>query len=75
VIAAAKRHIFRGCRNQYIPGWEHQCDELYERFNSDRENKSAVRLLDQLKEQRKSRWKDIVEKTTFTHSSRKAWNL
>jgi hypothetical protein len=28
-----------------------------------------------LNEQRKSRWEDIVEKTNFTHTSRKAWNL
>jgi hypothetical protein len=33
VIAAAKRHIPLGYRNQYIPGGVHQCDELYERFS------------------------------------------
>jgi hypothetical protein len=75
VIAAAKHHIPRGYRNQYIPGWDHQCDKLYERFNSDDEKESAVRLLEMLNQQRKSRWEDIVEKTNFTHSSRKAWNL
>jgi hypothetical protein len=45
-------------RNQYIPGWDHECDELYERFNSDHEKESAVRLLEKLNEQRKSRWQD-----------------
>jgi hypothetical protein len=74
VIAAVKRHIPRGY-HQYIPRWDHQCDKLYERFNSDHEKESAVRLLEKLNEQRKSRWEDIVEKTDFAHSSRKAWSL
>jgi hypothetical protein len=55
VIAAAKRHIFRGYRNQYIPEWDHQCDELYKRFISDHEKESAVRLLEKLNEQKKKR--------------------
>jgi hypothetical protein len=75
VIAAAKRHIHRGYRNQYILRWDHQCDELYEKFNSDHGKESAVRLLEKLNEQRKSRWEDNVVKTNFTHSSHKAWYL
>jgi hypothetical protein len=55
VIAAAKRHILHGYRNQYIPEWDHRCDELYERFNSDHEKESVVRLLEKLNEQRKSK--------------------
>jgi hypothetical protein len=46
--------------------------ELYESFNSDHEKESAERLLEKLNEQRKLRWEDIVEKTKFTHLSRKA---
>jgi hypothetical protein len=72
VIAVAKRHIPHGYRNQYITGWNHQYDELYERFNSDHEKESAVRLLEKLNKQRKWKLEDIVEKTNFTHSSRKA---
>jgi hypothetical protein len=34
-----------------------------------------VRLLEKLNEQRKSRWEEIVEKTNFTYSNRKAENL
>jgi hypothetical protein len=75
VIAAAKRHILRGYRNQYIPGWNHQCDKHYERFNSDYEKESAVRLLQVMNKQRKPRCEYIVEKTNFKHSSRKAWKL
>jgi hypothetical protein len=41
--------------NQYIPGWDYQCEELYERFNSDHEKESAVRLLEKLNEQIKTR--------------------
>jgi hypothetical protein len=55
VIAADKRHIPRGYRNQYIPGCNHQCDKLYERFNSDHEKDSALRLLEKLNVQIKSR--------------------
>jgi hypothetical protein len=35
----------------------------------------TVCLLEKLKEQRRSRWENTVEKTNFTHSSRKARNL
>jgi hypothetical protein len=68
VFTAAKGHIPRGYGNQYIREWNHQCDEFYKRFNSDHEKESAVRLLEKLNEQRKSRWEDIIEKTNFTHS-------
>jgi hypothetical protein len=60
--------IPRGYRNQYIPGWEHQYNELYERFNSDLEKESAVPFFEKLNEQRKSRWKDIFEKTNFSQT-------
>jgi hypothetical protein len=44
MIAVAKRHIPRGYRNQYILGWDHQCDEPNEKFNSGHEKESAGHL-------------------------------
>jgi hypothetical protein len=73
VIAASKRHISCGYRNQYIPSWAQECYDLYNKYNTDHDR--AVRLLEKLNEQRRSRWENTVEKTNFTHSSRKAWNL
>jgi hypothetical protein len=62
VIAAVKRHIPQGYRNKFILEWDHQYDEFYERFNSDHEKESAVRLFEKVNEQKKSRWEDFVEK-------------
>jgi hypothetical protein len=55
VIAAAKLHIPRGYRNQYIPGWCQECDDLYNKYNTDHDRDSAVRLLEELNGQRRSR--------------------
>jgi hypothetical protein len=74
VVAAAKRYFLRGYLHQYIPGWKKILG--WERLNSDHEKDSIfLRLLEKLNEQRKSRWADTVEKTNFTHYSRKVWNL
>jgi hypothetical protein len=52
VIAAAKRPIPRGYRNQYIPGWNVRCDELYEEYNSSHRNETAANILQELNDQR-----------------------
>uniref|UniRef100_A0A1B0D7V9 Uncharacterized protein n=1 Tax=Phlebotomus papatasi TaxID=29031 RepID=A0A1B0D7V9_PHLPP len=75
MFAAAGRHIPRGFRKQYIPGWNENCDELYEEYNATNNNKVAARLLTELDDQRKRKWRETVENTDFTHSSRKAWRL
>jgi hypothetical protein len=67
-IAAAKRHIPRGYRNQYIPGWDQECNDLYNKYNTDRHRDSAVRLLEKLNEQRRSRWENTVEKKRISHT-------
>jgi hypothetical protein len=50
-----------------ISKWDHQSDELYERFNSDHEKESAVALLEQLNEQ-KNRDEKTLSKKRITHT-------
>jgi hypothetical protein len=61
VVAAAKRHIPRGYRNQYIPGWNVRCDELYEEYNSSHRSETAANLLQELNDQRKKKWKKLLK--------------
>jgi hypothetical protein len=75
IIAAAKRHIPRGFRNEYIPGWEENCENLYQEYQSTHERGLANDLLRELNDQRKQKWERTVESTNFTHSSRKPWAL
>jgi Reverse transcriptase (RNA-dependent DNA polymerase)/Endonuclease-reverse transcriptase len=75
VKAAAKRHIPRGFREQYIPGWDESCENLYQEYNASPDRSTANQLLDQLNTQRKKKWEQTVESTNFIHSSRKAWTL
>jgi pyruvate-formate lyase-activating enzyme len=56
VVAAAKRHIPRVYRNQYIPGWNVRCDEFYEEYNSFHRSETAANLLQKLNDQRKQKW-------------------
>jgi hypothetical protein len=74
-VASKKRHIPRGYRNQYIPGWNVRCDELYEEYNSSHRSETAANLLEELNEQRKKKWEKTIEAANFTHSSRKAWKM
>ena len=47
------------------------------RFAEDPFNEDTVRvgdaLLDEISEAQRSKWKEMIESTDFTHSSRKAW--
>jgi hypothetical protein len=74
-IKAAKRHIPRGFREKYIPGWEQNCENLYQEYNANHDSTTANRLLEELNKQKKRKWEQTVESTSFVHSSRKAWNL
>jgi hypothetical protein len=62
VVAAAKRHIPRGYRNQYITGWNVRCDEFYEEYNSSHWSETAANLLQELNDQRKKKkWEKTDE--------------
>jgi hypothetical protein len=55
-----------------IPGWEENCENLYQEYQSTHERGLANDLLRELNDQRKQKWERTVESTNFTHSSRKA---
>lgn len=72
ILVLAKKHIPRGFRKTYIPGWDEECHHL---ANSNEEiTETAKRLIEHLDKTRSERWIEAVESIDFTHSSRKAWS-
>ncbi|KAG5892342.1 hypothetical protein JTB14_011208 [Gonioctena quinquepunctata] len=59
MIAVAKKHIPRGFRKKYIPGWSEESQSLYEEFEDSGMDKYI----------------SAVERMNFARSSRKAWGL
>ena len=73
------RYIPRGRRNDHIPCWNAECENLYqmslqspEGFDSSR---PASALLSRLDRKRRDRWFEAVQTIDFSHSSRKAWSI
>lgn len=75
VLAAAKKHIPRGFRKEYIPGWSEQCEHLYEEYSQSGDSDIADDLLHELDAARRLRWSETVQSLDFKHSSRRAWKL
>jgi len=75
IINTSKKHIPRGYRKNYVPGWNYECETLYTSFKRLGNYEYAKKTLDALNNQRRERWIQLVEKTDFKHSSRKAWSL
>ena len=81
VRRSSNKNIPRGCRTSYVCGLNDQSKVMYEdyqrRFAEDPFNEDTVRvgdaLLDEISEVQCSKWKEMIESTDFTHSSRKAW--
>jgi len=66
-----------GCRKNYVPCWDKECETLYRSFirspvgtASDR---AASSLLSPLQQQKQEWWEEAVNSINFSHSSRKAW--
>jgi len=70
-----KKHIPRGFRKRYIPGWNSECDELFNQFKESNDSNIADHLITKLHEQRKNKWIELSEKLDMTHSSRKSWSF
>ena len=81
VRRSSNKNIPRGCRTSYVCGLNDQSKEMYEdyqrRVAEDPFNEDTVRLgdalLDEISEAHRSKWKEMIESTDFTHSSRKEW--
>jgi len=75
--SSARMSIPHGCRWQYIPAWDSECDQRYNAFlmaesRVDLDFK-ADELTSCLDIKRQERWIESVEGIDFTHPSRKAW--
>lgn len=75
VIAAAKKSMPRGYRKEYIPGWNAECEELYNNYIGSDDPDVANDLVQALDEARKDKWAKTTEEMNFQRSSRKSWSL
>lgn len=71
----AKKHIPRGFRKHYIPGWSRSSEELYSKFKISNNPDDANDLLNSLNEARKTKWMNQTENLDSHKSSRKFWSL
>lgn len=75
ILSSAKRAIPRGFRKNYIPTWSPECENLWNEYKTSGDMEIGSQILEKLNEERKERWKLLVENMDFKHSSRKAWDL
>lgn len=75
VTSVAKKHIPRGFRKEYIPGWSATSETLYREFLESGDHEIADDLLHNLDEARLNKWQQTTEGMDFKRSSRKAWSL
>ncbi|XP_060534517.1 uncharacterized protein LOC132706936 [Cylas formicarius] len=75
VISSAKKHVPRGYRKEYVPGWNENSDRLYQQFLDSGDGEIADELLHSLDKARRDKWTSTVESLDFKKSSRKAWSL
>ena len=77
ITSAAKKAIPRGCRNNYTPCWDSECETLYRSFlcapPGTASNVAATNLLARLDQRKLEWWTEAVNTIDFSHSSRKAW--
>ena len=78
LLTAAKKAIPRGCRKNYTPCWDAECEKLHRIFLAAQPgaatNLAANNLLRRLDEKRLTRWSETVKTIDFSHTSRIAWN-
>ena len=78
ISSADKKSITRGRRNNHIPCWDSECENLYRnllRFDRNNSSKATTTLLTRLDKKRRDRWSEAVQSIDFSHSSRKAWSI
>ena len=76
---AAKNSIPRGYRNNHIPRWDAECENLYRTFLQSPEgsdpNEATTAPLVRLDKKLRDRWSEAVQTINFLLSSRKAWSV
>ena len=76
ISTAAKKCIPRGRRNNRMPCWNAECENLYQTFlqyfEGHESSRVATALLDR---KRRDRWSEAVQIIDFSHSSRAAWSI
>ena len=79
INSAAKRSIPRGRRNNHIPCWDAECENLCRVFlrfpDGNNRNRAATSFLTTLDRKLRDRWSEAVQSIGFSYSSRKAWNI
>ena len=78
---AVRHNIPRGCQKEYIPGLSDESSDLLklydEEYNKDTFSESTIQLgdtlLDEISDERRKIWRDMVENTNLTMNSKKAW--
>lgn len=75
VLSTAKKCMPRGFRKEYIPGWNKDCEDLYQSYITTNDNEIATELLQSLDKARRETWIQKTESLDFTRSSREAWSL
>ena len=76
ISAAAKKYVPCGRRNNCIPCWDSECENLYQTFLQHPEGheskRAATALLIRLDRKWRDRWSEAVQNIDFSHSSRVA---
>ena len=80
---ASRRYIPRGCRTNHIPGLSEESKSLYEEYKkqyaSDPFDNGPVEtgnaLMNNMKEEKKKRWEEVITSTNMTHNSCKVWKI
>ena len=76
ISTAAKNCIANGRRNNHLPCWDAECENLYQTFLQYPEghdtNRAVTALLDK---KRKDRWLRLFRTLDFSHSSPVAWSM
>ena len=76
-ISAAKQCIPCGCRKNYVPCWDKECNVLHRSFTwapvGTDSDIAASSLLSRLRQEKQEWWVEAVNLIDFSHSSHKAW--
>ena len=78
ISSAAKRSIPRCRRNNHIPCWNSECENLYGVFlrsDINISSRATTALHTRLDRKWRDRWSEAVQSIDFLHSSRKAWSI